>query len=642
MGLFEKVFKKEDAKEQKNTKNKTFKHVVLRTHDIPHALKEISANFNMPITSLDFRLIDTRTFIKMDEKEEWTEVEAGDWEQFNTTEILLNPNFQVKQDYEVEIKKYKEEPWEKDLILQIAANREKTRIVATIKKGSILLPDERLTEKIRDAIHKKMVKAGMLIGLWDLDFGETLDALVAKAVVEGSLKIEEDVAFDVAKCHAAVPAVDDKLLLLYKQKQEPNEKNGRIDFSRRGFIHAVEAGEILIEYIKPRPGRPGRNCQGVYVPVEEPKETQKPDFSVSENITVEETEEKILYRAAKGGYVVFEDGKYDIRDEMEVEEVSFKTTGSIDAGVETDVKIHVQEKDSLKDAIGTGVEIEATDIKVEGNVGASAVVQAESVEIGGQTHQSSKIFADRARVNVLRGFLKVKETAKIGRIEGGSVIAKRAEVGQMIGGEIRAMEVSVKVIGSNAKIYAVSSIDLDDMRGENNKLVIDAAEIEAYHDEIKSLEERIASLEEELEKLNEKLNEKMELFQKSESAVRTLKQRIVEDKRRGIPPKPAFMAKIRQFQKLAEKIADLKAEKAELVSGIEESKTLLAGYQDMMVSAVVRNKGAWKEYTLVEYHLLTPAVTLEYRPVPGAEGEEIYLEKVDDEGYVVAVRKING
>ncbi|NPA30044.1 MAG: DUF342 domain-containing protein [Epsilonproteobacteria bacterium] len=642
MGLFEKVFKKEDAKEQKNTKNKTFKHVVLRTHDIPQALKEISANFNMPITSLDFRLIDTRTFIKMDEKEEWTEVEAGDWEQFNTTEILLNPNFQVKQDYEVEIKKYKEEPWEKDLILQIAANREKTRIVATIKKGSILLPDERLTEKIRDAIHKKMVKAGMLIGLWDLDFGETLDALVAKAVVEGSLKIEEDVAFDVAKCHAAVPAVDDKLLLLYKQKQEPNEKNGRIDFSRRGFIHAVEAGEILIEYIKPRPGRPGRNCQGVYVPVEEPKETQKPDFSVSENITVEETEEKILYRAAKGGYVVFEDGKYDIRDEMEVEEVSFKTTGSIDAGVETDVKIHVQEKDSLKDAIGTGVEIEATDIKVEGNVGASAVVQAESVEIGGQTHQSSKIFADRARVNVLRGFLKVKETAKIGRIEGGSVIAKRAEVGQMIGGEIRAMEVSVKVIGSNAKIYAVSSIDLDDMRGENNKLVIDAAEIEAYHDEIKSLEERIASLEEELEKLNEKLNEKMELFQKSESAVRTLKQRIVEDKRRGIPPKPAFMAKIRQFQKLAEKIADLKAEKAELVSGIEESKTLLAGYQDMMVSAVVRNKGAWKEYTLVEYHLLTPAVTLEYRPVPGAEGEEIYLEKVDDEGYVVAVRKING
>ncbi|WP_456451881.1 flagellar assembly protein A [Hydrogenimonas sp.] len=648
MGLFDKVFKSDKKKEKskQTTQSGGFTPVVVTTSDVPKTIQETALKYKVGSGMLDIRLIDTKTFIKMDAKEDdWIEVEGDDWEKFNKPEILLNPNFQVKQDYEIEILKFKEEPWSSDLLVHIASNKQKNRIVCTIKSGSILRDTEDLTRKLKYLIHKKMVRSRILINLWDLDIEGKLDELAAKAKVQGQYILPEDHTFDVAVCYASQPSVDDALILHYKEKQKSEEQGDRVDYSKRGFIQAVEKGEVIIEYVKPQQGKPGRNCLGEFIPVKEPQENHKPDFRVSDNIEVEENDRQILYRAKRGGYVVFDDNTYDIRDEMELEEVSFKKTGSIDAGVETEVKLHINEKDSMKDAIGTGVEVEATEVKVEGNVGASAVVMAEEVSIGGQTHQSSKIFADHAKVNVHRGYLKTKGLAEVTRVEGGVVEAKEAKIAQMIGGEVKAMAVEVELLGANAKIYAVSKIEIKKMLGENNKLIVDASQIEAYHNEILSLEESVESLEKEIEKLGEKLKEREELSEKSESAVKTLKQKILQDRKRGIKPRPAFVAKIKQFQKLGEQIAQLKEELHQKEAKLQEVKSKLLAYQDMIIHATVSNRGEWKEYTTIEYHLLYPQTTLEYTPKAGAAGQEVYLKKVggEDEGepfYEIAVKEI--
>ncbi|WP_201353203.1 flagellar assembly protein A [Hydrogenimonas urashimensis] len=642
MGFFDKVFKSDKEKKEKKEGSKAaeFTPVVTTTDDVPKTLQETALKYGISSQTLDIRIINYKTYIKMDSKEtEWIEVEGNDWEKFNKPEILLNPNFVVKQDYEIEIHKYRDEPWMRDLILHIASNKEKNRIVCTLKSGSIIKDTEDLGAKLKNLIHKKMVRARVLIGLWDLDIEKRLDELVAKAKVQGQHILTEDFKFDAAVCFASQPSVDDALIYHYKLKDENAEQGDRIDYSKRGFIQAVEKGEVIIEYVKAKPGTPGRNCAGEFIPVENPKESHKPEFRVSENIETEETESSILYRARRGGYVVFKENIYDIREEMELEEVSFKKTGSIDAGVETEVKLHVNETDSMKEAIGTGVEVEATEVKVEGNVGASASITAEEVVIGGQTHQTSRIVADHAKVNVLRGYLKTKEIAEVTRIEGGIVEAKEAKVSQMIGGEVKAMKVEVELLGSNAKIYAVSGIEIGKMVGENNRLIIDASEIEAYHNEILSLEEEIEELEKKLEKLREKLREREELKNKSESAVQTLKEKILQDKKRCIKPRPAFIAKIKQFQKLHEEIAKAKEEIVAVENRLEEIRSRLLAYQEMIIHATVVNRGEWKEYTTVQYRLLYPQITLEYTPTPGLSNQEIYLKKIDEEHYEIAVRE---
>ncbi|MCF6200620.1 MAG: FapA family protein [Hydrogenimonas sp.] len=634
MGFFDKVFgsdKSDDDKREASDKKSSFTPFVTTTDNVAQTLHDTALKYKISSQSLDIRLLSVKTLIKMDPKEEeWIEIEDGEWEKFNKPEILLNPDFQIKQNYEIEILPYKEEPWKSDLLLHIASNKEKNRVVCTIKSGSIIRKSQNLKQKIKSLITAKMVRSRILTGLWDVNYDSAIDEIIAKALVQDQYILPEDATFDICVCFASQKPVNDELLLHYKLKNE-EEQGDRVDYSKRGFIQAVEKGEAVIEYIKPQPGKPGRNCQGTFIPVGEPLEKFKPEFRVSEAIEIEEDEKRILYRAKKGGYVVFKDNTYDIQDSMEIDEVSFKKTGSIDAGVETEVKLHVSESDHMKDAIGTGVEVEATEVKVEGNVGASAVVVAEEVVIGGQTHQSSQIVAKTAKINVHRGFLKVSEEATISRLEGGEVEAKSARVSQAIGGEVKAIDIDVEVIASNVKLFAVSKIVIGKMLGENNKLVIDPSKIEAYHNEIVELEEKIVQIEKELSKLEELHNQKKSTIEKSETAVNTLKKRILEAKRKGQKPQPAFLAKIKQYQKLLDETSDIAAEIAKAQRSLQEVKRKLLAYQEMVINSKIVNYGEWKDYTDIEFHLLYPQKTLQHTPKAGESNQLIYLKRVESE-----------
>ncbi len=646
MGFFDKVFgsDKENKPEKKAAGVASFTPIVVTTDDVAQILHDTALKYKISSQTLDIRLLSFKTFIKMNPKEEeWTELEEGEWEKFNKPEILLSPDFSVKQSYELEIFRYKDEPWKSDLQLHIGSNKEKNRIVCTIKAGSIIRKTENLKSKIKNLIRGKLLRSRILINLWDVNYDSAIDDFTAKALVQDQYIVPEDISFDICVCFASQDPVNDELILHYKNKSEEMQNGDRIDYSKRGFIQAVEKGETVIEYIKPQPGKPGRNCQGTHISVKEPLEKFKPEFRVSEMIEVEEDDSRVIYRAKRGGYIVFKDNTYDIQDSMEIDEVSFKKTGSIDAGVETEVKLHISESDHMKDAIGTGVEVEATEVKVEGNVGASAIVKAEEVVIGGQTHQTSKIFAKTAKINVQRGYVKTSEELKVTRLEGGIAEAKEADISQVIGGEVRAIEVNVDIIASNAKIFAVSKIVINKMLGENNKLVIDATQIDAYHNEIVSLEEKIVQIEKELAQLEESKSQKASVIEKSTAAVNTLKKRILEAKQKGQRPQPAFVAKIKQFQKMENELTDLSAKIAQAKQTLKEVKRKLLAYQEMIVNSKIINYGEWKDYTDIEFHLLYPQITLEYTPEPGAKMQEVYLKKItgpdEETSYEIAVKE---
>ncbi len=643
MGIFGKVFKGEKA-EKRHKPSDSFVPFITKTQSVPDTLHEAATRFKINLASFDFHLISTQTLIKMDDRDnEWVVVDPDDWQNFNKPEILLTPKFHVKQLHEIEVTRYKEEAWQKDLLMHLATNKEKTRIVCRIKAGSVIRHIEDLDLKIKHKIYKQMLKAKMLIGLWDLDFMETVDEWVAKAKVEGEYFFKEETIIETAACFPSLPAIDDALIYHYRDKSKQPEDADRIDYSKRGFIQAVEKGEIIIEYLKPKSGRPGRNCKGEFIPVHEPKKSHTPDFKVSDNIAVEENDDAILYRAKRGGYVVKEGDMYDIRDEMELEEVSFKKTGSIDAGVETETKLHINEKDYLKEAVGTGVEVEATEVKVEGNVGASAVIRAEKVEIGGQTHQNSEIYADEATVNVIRGLLKVKGDAKVTRLEGGHVEGRKVEVEQMIGGEIRGLEVKVRSVASNTKIFGVVRIEVDEMVGENNLLAIDPANIDAYHDEIVAQEKQIGQIDETLQKLELSFKEEFQRKKQSEEAVKRIKQKILDDRTRGVAPKPAFVAKIKQYQKLIKKIERIKKEIETLHAERERIETKLMEYQEMVLQAKIICWGGWGEYTRIAFHLFSPERVLEYVPQTGAKHQEVYLKRLEKDGepfYKIVVKDL--
>ncbi len=644
MGFFDKIFKSIKKRDEDTTQESSvkFSAISVTTENVPQTLQGIANKYHLSMSMLDVRLLHLQTFIKLDKSDkEWRAITEDEWEEFKHPETLLNPNFQVKQSYDLEITKAEPEEWMKGLKIYLGTNKERSHIICTVKAGSIIVKTEALATKLEALIENKMLRAGVLIRLCDIDYSKALDEITAKVLVHKKYEFPEDYSFEVARCIASRPPIDDQLIYHYKEREEQPKENDRIDYSKRGFIHAVEKGDLILEYVKPQKGQSGRNCYGVFIPVKEPKERYRPDFRVSDKIEVEENETHILYRAKRGGYIVFKNNFYDIEEHIEVSEVSFKKTGSIDAGVETEVKLRVRGRDALKDAIGVGVEVEATEVKVAGNVGASSVVKAEDVEIGGQTHQTSSIYAERAKVNVVRGLLKATETANIKRLEGGFVEARKVVVEHMIGGIIKAFEVRVGVVSSNVKILAANEIVINDMIGENNKLIINASRINAYRNEIHQLQEETRLLTNEVKKLENKKAEYMRVRKESELTVATLKQKILEDSKKGIQPKQAFMTKIKQFQQLLETIDGLKEQIRDTKTKLREVEHKLLALQELTLHAKIVNHGKWGDYTTIEFHLLHPKRILEYHPKPGEKKQQVTLKKSDDGKFEIVVKEVD-
>ncbi len=148
MGLFD-VFK--GSSNSKNSKGKakldSFVPYVIKTDNVSEALHKTAINYSISTAKLDFALLNYHTLIKMDKNDpDWTEIEQDDWGDFNQPKIMLNPNVEIKQVYEVEIIKHQFESWNKDLQLFIMTNREKNKISAIVMAGSKLVETDNLYE----------------------------------------------------------------------------------------------------------------------------------------------------------------------------------------------------------------------------------------------------------------------------------------------------------------------------------------------------------------------------------------------------------------------------------------------------------------------------------------------------------------
>jgi len=160
-----------------------------------------------------------------------------------------------------------------------------------------------------------------------------------------------------------------------------------------------------------------------------------------------------------------------------------------------------------------------------------------------------------------------------------------------------------------------------------------------YNKEITELKETIKKLKKKIGKIEEELLKLNKIKEKSEPAIKTLKQKIMQDKARGLKPQSSFIIKIRQFQQLIEKIDEKNRECFQLKDEMKLTNTKLLTYQEMVLNAKIINKGSWRDYTEVEYQLLNPPQRITYCPKAGERNQELYLKQQDDGMFVIMAKK---
>ncbi len=628
------------SKKQKTVSTQKIRPTVVRTQNVAKELARIAAMYDVQPEQLDFTLLNVQSYIRMNE-----DLKEGEWEEVANEALLtldesqlLSENFEIKQTYEIEIfsKGMQEDPLE-TFFTSVGANATKCKIYLSVNNGSKLEYFPRVSVELEELIEKKKIRAGILIRIFDEMVEDFISKITAHLKVEGALEYEKSQTYLIAQGFEPTATTHDALILHYEKKEQPDEKT-KIDYAARGFIQSVRQGEVLIEYIKPRMGKPGRNCKGEFLQPQEPIEKNQPTFSVDESIKVVETPESIKYIARENGYIALEGTTYTIKNEVDVSEVSFKTTGSIYSGKDSDVNMSVKEKDAIKDAVGTGMTVEVSTIEVDGNVGSNARVIANKANIGGQTHKTAYVEADQLSINVHKGHAKGKDV-HITRLEHGKVEAQHADISQALGGTIVAREIDIEVCASHVKATASKRIEIQKLHGSENKFIIDPLLQDDISEGVQENEEKLKKLEAEIEELKKDIKKYELLLTEGKSAFLDIKKRLVHYKKKGIKLPGSFVKKYKQYQQMQEHYNFSKNELKAKEDMVHLLNGKISAFQDNIMDARVINKDRWKGYNEIIFKLIDPPIELVYKPKEGSQEKVFGLVEVDENEFIIEAIK---
>ncbi|PHS56217.1 MAG: hypothetical protein COB17_09965 [Sulfurimonas sp.] len=601
----------------------------------------IANTYDTKVETLDFNILEVQTYTRINKEKgeaDWEESSEDELHNLDGEIILLNQFFQIKQMYEIEIfsRALHEDPF-KDFKVTIGANATKCKVYLSIKEGSRVSFFPNFEYQFLNLINKAKIRAGILISIFD----DVLEKAVSK--VTSIVRVEENVVYKkneillVAQGLEPTPTTNDSLIIHFNKKSETDEQD-QVDYASRGFIQSVIADELLIEYIKPKNGKAGRNCRGEFIKPQEPEIKNEPTFTTDDTIKEIEDEDSIKYKAKENGYIALDGTVYTIKADMDIKEVSFKTTGNISAGIDSEVNLSVKEKDVMKDAIGNGMKVEVSEIDIDGNVGSHAIVTAQRANIEGQTHKTAVINAKKIKINTHRGTANGKEIS-ITRLEHGIVNGDTVEISHAVGGEIRAKDITIEVCDSYVKATASRFIEIVKLHGSENVFTIDPLMQKTKKEALEENEEEIFELETSVKNLKVEIEKFKKVIKNDTASFNELKKKLVHYKKNGIKMPGAFVNKYKQFIKVQEHLDTItkeykvKSDKHTLLT------TKTASFQDNIFNARIINRDRWTDHNEIIFRLVEPQIELSFTPLQGSLDKIFGIVETEDGDYEIQAVK---
>jgi len=585
-------------------------------------------SFGVDSKFIDFDIIEIKTECKVVGESQPRQIAEDKLSVFDNDKFYVDRVESIKQSYVVkfyDIRRVKPTPLPN---VSVNANKNLTKILATVSQNADTVYFKEFDKKLINFIYKKLIKVGILVGIRN----KTMLEEVAKisSVLRVKEFIDKDYTFAVTVGVNVVPSTDDALIYHYKTKIRNVDENDKIDYANRGYLLGVVENELIIEYVKLRDGTSGRDVRGNFLPAQKAKATITKMPEHTENIYAKEDNEGIKFFAKKPGYVKEEKGVFDIKDELDVNEITFKTTGSVDTGLDTNVTLNVKEKDLTKDAIGTGMTVEANEVNVEGNVAANAVVKANKVTIGGQTHAKALIEAKEAKIAVHIGSFE-GESVEIDRLEGGKVKAKKAVIRSVIGGEIIAESVAIDTLVSNSNIIIADTLEIKKLKGVNNKILVDFSMIKNTGEQINERMAKIKTIREQIVKMPRTLESKRCVIEENRGPINVIKAKIEELKSTNNTPPATFMKKLKEYQQLVHEYNALLKEFREKKAAIAELRGEITNIQEGIFNSKVINHSNWREFNEIKFRLVDPARDITYSTRENEIARIITIAKVETE-----------
>ena len=509
--------------------------VHVTTDNIPRELLRIAAENSISSSDLYVKIDTVTTFIK-DGDSDFIELEEVDYEKYRDEKSMRNASLEFEQEYEAEIlSKLDNYPF-KDMNVRVEFEDGDTKAYLVIKKGSMLGYYDDLYSDFIEFIKEQQLRSKIMIYLFDVAYKDSIQEFVSVLKQIKKINFKEDKRILISETLQEIPSIMQETIMTKEEHYKLGEEDsqGRVDYSNRGFLISCEEGEQLFEFNKPQQGENGRTCRGEIIAVDIVDLDAMPSFTIDNNIEVVDSFENIKYMSSKSGYLVKNGDSYDVSNNIDISEISFKTTGTIDTNLDTEISINVIKENPLEDAIEKGMTVKVQNLTIVGSVGPSTNIEARNIDISAQTHNSSVIKCSNAKIGLHKGKV-TGHIVEIETLEGGEVIADIAIVKNAMSGKIRAKTIKISTLGAYVTMEASESIKVEDIRGEENKFIFDTSIKGAFDTSKKDeLQSHLKDLKEEFKALSRKLKDNGEKLKTNMEPCKKITNAILKAKSQGL------------------------------------------------------------------------------------------------------------
>ena len=389
-------------------------------------------------------------------------------------------------------------------------------------------------------------------------------------------------------------------------------------------FETVLEGDLVCEFQKPLLGKPGRNIRGDYIIPKAPKSSDECSLKYdSTTISIKEDIDKTEFIAKIGGILEYDDGFLSIKDTLQTQEVNNKTTGSLIGNIESGTTINITQADALKEAVAQGMQVQASKVNVEGNIGPNAEVRAKDIHIAGFTHQESKIYSENADVATHKGYLQ-GDTIKIDSLETGVVEGKRVEIKDVYGGKVYADEIFIENLHANAFLHATKKIEVMKMTKGENKFYLGAIFSPENKEVFLRLQNKQDSSIKSAIQMTKRLKEESLELQKFKNAADETRKQLLDYKEKGIKP-PEFLVK--KFENYHQFMQNFKAKRSKidkLSEDFKEAKKALIEMDSKTKEAQIIIHSGWVGHNEVHYNFHTKNQDLVLLPKAGDPSKVVY------------------
>jgi len=605
------------------------KPVHIQTNNVAREILRIATQNAVPSSHLFIKIHSVNTFIK-DANSNFVEISYEDFDKYTDEETLRNPSIIYKQDYDVSISsQYKGYPFA-HMKTEIEFEDKATRVSLIIKKGSTLSYYDDLYKDFISYIIEQQLRSNVMLELFDIDYAKTINSFIDVIKQIKTITFKEDKKILLSIGLKEEESIEAEIFMTIDAKREQEDENQKVDHSDRGFLVSCIEGEELFEFSKPKQGKHGRNCRGDIIEVQTVNVDAKPEFCTNANIEILDSFQNIKYLATKNGYLLRDGDTYDVSNSIEVDEISFKTTGTIDTDLDTEISIKIVKDEALEDAVEKGMHVKVQNLDIEGSVGPNTEIQARNIAISGQTHASSLIQCVNAKLGTHKGKI-IARNVDVQTLQGGEIIADKVTIHHAMSGKIRAKTIEVHILGSYVILEASQFIQIDRTRGEENRFSFDAEFNSGLDSDTEDEQEYLKKLKQELNTLLEKYKVISIKVKKNLEPCKKIKDAILKAKAQGVKISSLLIDKFKlcrvmnvHYKKLRE---DLEFKKAQY----DKLNTKLSSSSLDVINSKLTLGNSLNGFNHISYNLSNPKRKIELNIDSSMNKKVFQLIKDDDE-----------